>query len=205
MEAQVFPVVNNCFLSMKDLKTFGARLKWLRSHLGLSLQEFGDRCGVGRSYVSKLESGASRNPSLELTNKVCQEFGVRSEWLLSGTSDPFVEAEVSVRHVQTSAGIVTVKEISFSQGIELFIKILDQTEFYMDAKKNTKETELSGLDFVHFFALNGDLFVEVMLLDKIFLEAITLCDALALMSAAWQLNFNSAVYAEWRRRHEARK
>ena len=44
---------------------FGAHLKKLRLHSGLSQEAFADKCGLDRTYVSGIERGV-RNPTLEV-------------------------------------------------------------------------------------------------------------------------------------------
>jgi len=56
--------------SLKDKSSniqalFGTNLKKLRLQLGLSQEEFADKCGLDRTYVSGIERGV-RNPTLEV-------------------------------------------------------------------------------------------------------------------------------------------
>jgi transcriptional regulator with XRE-family HTH domain len=45
-------------------KKFGIRFRALRKAAGLSQEEFADKCGFARSYMSRIERGAA-NPSLD--------------------------------------------------------------------------------------------------------------------------------------------
>jgi transcriptional regulator with XRE-family HTH domain len=72
------------------LDSLGRRLRWVREKFGGSLEEFGARLGVGRSYLSKLENGKNRNPSGPVVNMICQTYGIRREWLLEERGAPFV-------------------------------------------------------------------------------------------------------------------
>ncbi len=45
-------------------KSFGLKLRELRLDSGMSQEEFADRCGFARSYMSRIERG-SANPSLD--------------------------------------------------------------------------------------------------------------------------------------------
>jgi transcriptional regulator with XRE-family HTH domain len=89
------PRVKRFFVT--KLATFGARLKWVRTKYLLSLQEFAVRCGIGRSYVSKLEHGQSENPSDELVDRICKTFGVSRAWLQSGEGKPFDAEDLNER------------------------------------------------------------------------------------------------------------
>ena len=65
------------------------RLKAIRLSLNLSQEEFGSNIGIkSRAHISALESGA-RNITDRIISDVCREYGVREEWLRSGTGDIF--------------------------------------------------------------------------------------------------------------------
>jgi len=60
------------------------RIKQVRTEMGLTQDEFASRIGIGKSSVSLLESGRN-NPSPQTIQLICQQFGVRKDWLLEGT------------------------------------------------------------------------------------------------------------------------
>lgn len=74
---------------------FGERLKWVRQKHDLTLEGFGERVGVGRSYLSKLENGKNTTPSEFLIESVCRRFHVLRDWLLNGTGEPFSLAQLN--------------------------------------------------------------------------------------------------------------
>jgi transcriptional regulator with XRE-family HTH domain len=45
-------------------RAFGARVRELRLSLGLSQYQFAEKCGVARTYLAEIETGA-RNPTLD--------------------------------------------------------------------------------------------------------------------------------------------
>lgn len=50
---------------MKHLRVlFGQRVRELRIALGMKQDEFAERCGFARSYMSRIETGAA-NPSID--------------------------------------------------------------------------------------------------------------------------------------------
>ena len=59
------------------------RIKELRLNLGLSQEAFGKQIKIGRSSVSKLESGEN-NPSDQTISLICKEFNVNEDWLRTG-------------------------------------------------------------------------------------------------------------------------
>ena len=67
------------------------RIKMLRTTLNLSMEKFGNRIGLTRSAISKIESGS--NPSDQTIISICREFNVREEWLRNGIGDMFLVLE----------------------------------------------------------------------------------------------------------------
>ena len=64
------------------------RLKELRKELGLSGEKFGEKIGVKKAAISKIESGAvGLSDSTILA--ICREFNVNEEWLRTGSGEMF--------------------------------------------------------------------------------------------------------------------
>lgn len=64
-------------------KTFGQRVRELRSSQGFSQEAFADRCGFVRTYMSRIETGTA-NPSLEATKVLADGLGLSLSELLKG-------------------------------------------------------------------------------------------------------------------------
>lgn len=64
------------------------RIKLLRNTLGLSQEAFGEKIGVTKASVSRLEKG-ERNPSEQTVKSICREFNVNYAWLLEGKGEMF--------------------------------------------------------------------------------------------------------------------
>lgn len=64
--------------------TEGERIRFLRKEVKkLTLEEFGEKVGVGKSAISDIERG--RNAlSDQMARAICREFRVREEWLRTG-------------------------------------------------------------------------------------------------------------------------
>lgn len=59
------------------------RIKIIRKHFKLSQEEFGNRIGISRSSVCKLETGEN-NPSERTLMLICKEFAINEVWLRTG-------------------------------------------------------------------------------------------------------------------------
>lgn len=64
------------------------RIKELRKKLGLTLEKFGDRLGVGKTAINKLEKGEN-NVTDQMFKSICREFNVNEEWLRTGEGEMF--------------------------------------------------------------------------------------------------------------------
>jgi transcriptional regulator with XRE-family HTH domain len=55
----------------------------IRKKNKLSQEAFGERIGVTKTSISKIESGVN-NPSEQTIQLICSEFSVNKDWLLTG-------------------------------------------------------------------------------------------------------------------------
>lgn len=63
-------------------KSFGAKIRALRTVLGVSQEELGFRTGLDRTYISGIERG-ERNPSLDNIGKLAKALQVSLQDLFS--------------------------------------------------------------------------------------------------------------------------
>lgn len=80
------------------------RLRLLRKKIELNQEEFGKRIGIGKTSVSKLESGEN-NPSEQTVILICREFNVNEEWLRTGKGEIF-EQLTDQQKVMKYAGLL---------------------------------------------------------------------------------------------------
>lgn len=62
----------------------GERIRQQRKELGLSLTELAKQAGISKSYLSNLERGLQKNPSIEVLKKISGYLKVDLENLISG-------------------------------------------------------------------------------------------------------------------------
>lgn len=76
------------------METIGERIKKLRTsdELRLTLEKFGERVGVTKTAISKIEKN-ERNTTDQMFKSICREFNVNPEWLRNGTGDMFLELD----------------------------------------------------------------------------------------------------------------
>ena len=68
------------------------RIKQLRKELKLTQEEFSSKIGIGKSALSRIESG-SNNPSEQTILFICQTFGVCRDWLEFGEGPMYQDAD----------------------------------------------------------------------------------------------------------------
>ncbi|MGE0774445.1 MAG: helix-turn-helix domain-containing protein [Sphingomonadaceae bacterium] len=62
-------------------KRLGDNVRRLRTDKGWSQEDYADRAGIHRTYVSDIERGA-RNPTVTVVEKLAKPFGVKAGSLL---------------------------------------------------------------------------------------------------------------------------
>lgn len=72
--------------------TQGERIKDVRNSLGLTLEKFGEKLGVTKTAISRIEKG-ERSLTEHMTKSICREFSVDYMWLTTGEGEMFVESD----------------------------------------------------------------------------------------------------------------
>lgn len=70
----------------------GERVKEIRKALGLTLEKFGEKLGVGKAAISNIENG-NRNLTEQMTKSICREFSVDYIWLTTGQGEMFIDSD----------------------------------------------------------------------------------------------------------------
>ena len=71
--------------------TQGERIKDVRNSLGLTLEKFGEKLGVTKTAISRIEKG-ERSLTEQMTKSICREFSVDYMWP-TGEGEMFVESD----------------------------------------------------------------------------------------------------------------
>ena len=72
--------------------TQGERIKEARKYLGLTLEKFGEKLGVGKTAISKLEKGENKLTD-QMAKSICREFSISEEWLRTGSGNMRIPIE----------------------------------------------------------------------------------------------------------------
>ena len=130
--------------------TCGERVRSLRKELGLTMEKFAQRIGVGKSTISDIENGR-RSLTEHMTKSICREFGADYIWLTTGEGEMFAESDLDFyeRIDRIMVGEDESKKNLFKFMLELSddeIDALDSImkkaiQFAKDSKKETSEKE----------------------------------------------------------------
>jgi XRE family transcriptional regulator, master regulator for biofilm formation len=63
----------------------GSRIKRLRMLKGYSINELSEKAAVSKSYLSYIERGIQKNPSLHILSRIAKSLNISVEELLEGT------------------------------------------------------------------------------------------------------------------------
>lgn len=70
--------------------TQGERIKAIRKELGLTLEKFGEKLGVTKTTISRIEKGVN-NLTDQMTRSICREYNVDYDYLMYGEGDMFTD------------------------------------------------------------------------------------------------------------------
>jgi len=100
-----------------------SRIKELRHQLDITQGEFSQRIRMGQSTWAMIETG-KRNLNERHIKMICQEFGVREEWLRTGQGTMFDESKQTLMEI-LGEKIDRLSEIEIKALIE-FVKLPDK-------------------------------------------------------------------------------
>ena len=68
--------------------TQGERVREIRKELNLTLEKFGEKLGVGKTAISKIEKGRVNLSDL-MAISICREYNVNYDYLINGEGEMF--------------------------------------------------------------------------------------------------------------------
>ena len=101
------------------MNTMNERVREVRQHLGLTMEEFGARLGVSRAAISNIENG-NRNLTSQMSTAICKTFNISEAWLQSGTGDMVVMTPDDAAAVFASDnGLTKMEEVLIREYFQL--------------------------------------------------------------------------------------
>lgn len=124
--------------------TQGERIKDVRNSLGLTLEKFGEKLGVTKTTISRLEKG-ERSLTEQMTKSICREFSVDYMWLTTGEGEMFVETDddfferidrIMAGENETRKNMIKMLLYASDDDIEAFDRLVD---YYISLRTENKK------------------------------------------------------------------
>ena len=122
----------------------GERIKDVRNSLGLTLEKFGEKLGVTKTAISRLEKG-ERSLTEQMTKSICREFSVDYMWLTTGEGEMFVETDddfferidrIMAGENETRKNMIKMLLYASDDDIEAFDRLVD---YYISLRTENKK------------------------------------------------------------------
>ncbi|ADZ82451.1 helix-turn-helix domain-containing protein [Cellulosilyticum lentocellum] len=103
------------------------RIKSVRKALNLTQENFGEKLGVRKTAISKLENGEN-NLTEQMQKLICNEFNVNEEWLRTGNGEMFNQMDRDEELAYLMGKILASKNDFIKQTMLTFAK-LDESDW----------------------------------------------------------------------------
>ena len=123
--------------------TQNERVKEIRKALGLTLEKFGEKVGVTKQTVSRIENGIN-NLTEQMPKSICREFNVDYIWLTTGEGEMFVESDddfleridrIMAGENESRKNMIKALLYASDDDIEAFQRLID---YYIDLRGCSK-------------------------------------------------------------------
>ena len=104
------------------------RVKEIRKKLGLTLDKFGERLGVGKAALSRIENG-SNGVTEQMFKSICREFSISEEWLRNGTGEMFIELDKEDVLMEWAGRVLGSESNSFQKKFVKMLMSLSEDEW----------------------------------------------------------------------------
>ena len=124
--------------------TQNERVKEVRKTLGLTLEKFGDRLGIKKAAVSKIEKGENSLTDANI-KAICREFSVDYMCLTTGEGEMFVETDddfferidrIMAGENETRKNMIKMLLYASDDDIEAFDRLVD---YYISLRAENKK------------------------------------------------------------------
>lgn len=105
--------------------TCGERVKKIRKLHNLTLEKFGEKLGVKKTAIFKIEKGEN-NLTDQMAKAICREFGVSYEWLTTGEGDMFQPKDMETELTEWASTAFAGDSASFKKRfVSMMMKLTD--------------------------------------------------------------------------------
>ena len=113
--------------------TQGERVKEVRKTLGLTLEKVGEKIGVTKTAISRIEK-SERNLTEQMTKSICREFNVDYIWLTTGEGKMFIEFDREEQLMIWANSALGDKENFKSRFIDILMRLSEEEWEWLEQK-----------------------------------------------------------------------
>lgn len=113
--------------------TQGERVKKVRKSLNLTLEKFGEKVGVTKQTVSRIENGVN-NLTEQMIKSICREFNVDYIWLTTGEGKMFIEFDREEQLMIWANSALGDKENFKSRFIDILMRLSEEEWEWLEQK-----------------------------------------------------------------------
>lgn len=106
----------------------GERVRKIRKEKELTLEKFGEKVGVTKQTVSRIENGVN-SLTEQMLLSICREFGVNEEWLRTGEGEMFVEIDKDLALMDWAGSVLGSSDSSFKKRFVKMLSELDEQDW----------------------------------------------------------------------------
>lgn len=104
------------------------RVKILRKSLGLSGEKFGQKLGVQKTAVSKIERGENKLTE-QMIKSICREFNVNEDWIRNGTEPMYIELSRDEQIAGFIGSVLSTEKETFKKRLIRVLSQLNEDEW----------------------------------------------------------------------------
>ena len=113
--------------------TQGERVKEVQKTLGLTLEKFGEKIGVTKTAISRIEK-SERNLTEQMIKSICREFNVDYIWLTTGEGKMFIEFDREEQLMIWANSALGDKENFKSRFIDILMRLSEEEWEWLEQK-----------------------------------------------------------------------
>lgn len=106
------------------------RVREIRKTLDLTMDKFGERLGVTKVAISRIESG-ERNLTDQMIRSICREYNVNEDWLRTGEGEMFNPKDFESDLAKFTATLFTENSDSFKNRLISALTRLTEEQWEM--------------------------------------------------------------------------
>lgn len=104
------------------------RIKEIRLALGLTQEQFADKLGLSRNFITQLENG-SKQPSERTLSDICRIYSINEKWLRSGEGEMRLELTKNQEIAQFLNDVMAEDDEDFKKNFVEVLANLDEKEW----------------------------------------------------------------------------